>query len=412
MPAYRYKVRDASGQAITGVLSMESKEAVAKDLEAKGYLPIFIEEEIIKTAVKSSFLGLGARLAKVKEKDLNFFTRQLVTLTKAGVPITSALQTLRDQSPSGGLKQVISAILADLEQGASFSGALSHHPHVFSELYTAMVRVGEATGQLDEILSRLAELGEYNLEVKIKINTATFYPKLIVVIMIAAFLFITTFVLPRFTSFFEQAGVKLPPSTQFLLWLNFVLRHYWFLAVAVVGAFIFGLRYFLNTPVGRTLWDGIVLKVPIFGPLFHQFAMSSFARTFSITSRSGVPILEALEIVSHSVGNVLIAQQILRVRESVRVGEGLAKPMSQSKLFPPIVVKMVAVGEETGKMEELLLRMSEYYDFEVDNALKKLAVLIEPVLLVVLGGMVLFLILSIFMPLLSFYTKLAGGAGR
>lgn len=408
MPVYRYKVRDASGQSLTGTLAMNSKEAIAKHLEGKGYLPISIEEEgVVQSILKPS--ALKSRLTRVKDKELNFFTRQLVTLTKAGVPLVSSLQTLREQSSSVGLRQVISAVISDLDKGHTLSEALSHQPHVFSELYYAMVRVGEATGQLDEILARLAELGEYDVEVKEKIRTATFYPKLIVVIMFMAFLFITTFVLPRFTSFFEQAGVELLITTKFLLWLNFVLRNYWFLDIAVVGVFIYGMRYFLRTPVGRSLWHRISLKIPIFGKLFHQFAMSRFARTCSITTRSGVPILEALEIVSHSVGNVHIARDILNIRESVRAGKGFSKPMADSKYFPPIVVRMVAVGEETGKLDELLLRVSEYYDFEVDNAIKKLTVLIEPILLVVLGGMVLVLILSIFVPLLNFYTKLAGG---
>jgi len=409
MPVYQYKARDASGQALTGTLAMESKDAIAKHLEGKGYLPISIEEEgALRAILKPS--AVKSRLAKVKDKDLNFFTRQLVTLTKAGVPLTSALETLQNQTESGGLKQVISSLLGDLDKGESLSMALAHHPHVFSELYSAMVRVGEATGQLDEVLARLAELGEYEVEIKAKINTAVFYPKLIVVIMACAFLFITTFVLPRFTSFFAQAGVVLPLSTQFLLWLNYVLRHYWFLVIAVVGGAVYGLRYFLRTALGRSLWDRVNLKIPIFGKLFHQFAMSRFARTCSITTRSGVPILEALEIVSHSVGNIHISKNILKIRESVRSGKGFSNPMSESKYFPPIVVRMVAVGEETGKLDELLLRVSEYYDFEVDNAIKKLSVMIEPILLVILGGMVLFLILSIFMPLLSFYTKIAGGA--
>ena len=411
MPVYRYKVRDASGQALTGTLAMESKEEIAKHLEGKGYLPISIEEEgAVRTMLKPE--TMKARFAKVKDKDLNFFTRQLVTLTKAGVPLLSGLQTLQDQSESAGLKRIIASVLSDLDKGESLSTAFSHHPNVFSELYCAMVRVGEATGQLDEILARLAELGEYDVEMKEKLKTATFYPKLIITVMFCAFLFITTFVLPRFTSFFTQAGVELIASTRFLLWLNFVLRHYWFLAIGVVGGFIYGLRYFLKTPFGTSVWDRIKLKIPVFGTLFHQFAMSRFARTSAITTRSGVPILEALEIVSHSVGNVHISRDVLRIRESVRAGKGFSKPMSESHFFPPIVVKMVAVGEETGKLDELLLRVSEYYDFEVDNAIKKLTVLIEPILLVVLGGMVLFLILSIFVPLLDYYTKIASGKGR
>ncbi|MBI4435979.1 MAG: type II secretion system F family protein [Candidatus Omnitrophica bacterium] len=411
MPVYRYKVRDASGQAITGTVAMESPEATARHLEEKGYIPISIEEEgAVSTMLKPS--SFRTRFASVKDKDLNFFTRQMVTLTKAGIPLVAGLQTLRDQTASGTLKGVIAAVVSDLERGESFSSALSHHPRVFSELYVAMVRAGEATGQLDEILFRLVELGEYDTYVKSKIKTATFYPKLIMSIMFLAFLFITTFVLPRFASFFQQAGVELLWTTKFLLWLNFALRNYWYAAIAIVGMFVYGFRYFLKTKVGRRLWDTVNLKIPVFGTLFHQFAMSRFSRVLSITSRSGVPILESLEIVSRSVGNVTISSEVLRLRESVRRGEGLAKPMSEGKLFPPIVIRMVSVGEETGKLDELLLRVSEYYDFEVDNAIQKLTILIEPILLVVLGGMVLFLILSIFVPLLRFYTKIAGGGGR
>ena len=411
MPVYRYKVRDGAGQAITGTVAVASHEAAAKYLEEKGYVPISIEEEgAVAAAFKPS--AHKTRFATVKDKDLNFFTRQLATLTKAGVPLVSGLQTLEEQTASGSLKEIIVSLVSDLERGENLTSAFYHHPDVFSELYVAMVRAGEATGQLDEILTRLSELGEYETEVKSKINTATFYPKMIVGVMFMAFIFMTTFVLPRFTSFFNQAGVVLPWSTKFLLWLNVALRHYWFLVLAFVGVLIFGMRSFLKTGYGKRLWDGVKLKIPIFGPLFHQFAMSRFSRILSITSRSGVPILESLEIVSHSVGNVLITSEIQRLRESVRRGEGLSRPMSQSKFFSPIVVRMIAVGEETGKLDELLLRVSEFYDSEVDNAIKKLTVMIEPILLIVLGGGVLFMILSIFVPLLDFYNKLAGGGGR
>ena len=407
MPLYRYKVRDASGQAVVGSMNMDSAEAIAKYLEDKGYLPISIEEAKRMGILNPAFFG--GRMVRVRDKDINFFTRQLVTLTKAGVPLVGSLETLNTQATSRGLQIVITALLADLDRGDSFSAALSHHSNVFSELYTAMTRVGEATGHLDEVLMRLAEMGEYETEIKAKIGTALFYPKLIVGVMFMAFIFITTFVLPKFVGFFEQAGVELLPTTKFLLWLNFVFRNYWYLAVAVIGSFIFLIRYLVNTPWGREFWDGFKLKIPIFGPLFHQFAMARFTRTFSVTSRSGVPVLESLEIVSHSVGNVVISKEIAKIREAVRAGEGLGKPMAKSRVFPPIVVRMVSVGEETGKIDELLMRVSEFYDFEMDNAIKKLTIMIEPILLVVLGGMVLFLILSIFVPLLHFYTKVASG---
>lgn len=405
MPLYRYKARDLSGQAVAGTLTVDSEEAMVKHLEERGYLPISIEEG--GTSRSLFDVSLFSRFTRINERDVNFFTRQLVTLTKAGIPLVSSLQTLRDQTSSGGLKKVISGILADLDQGESFSTALSHHPPVFSELYSSMVRVGETTGQLDEILTRIAELGEYEVEVKTKMVTATFYPKLILFIMFGSFLFITTFVIPRFVSFFEQAGVELFTATKILLWINLVLRHYWFLAVGAAGAAVMALRYFIHMPVGRVLWDGIKLKIPIFGSLFHQFAMSRFARMFSIATRSGVPVLEALSVVSRSIGNVLIAKDLMRIRDSVQGGQGLARPMSQSSYFSPIMVRMVSVGEETGKLDELLLRVSEHYDFEVDNALKRLTILIEPVLLIILGGMVLFMILSIFIPLLRFYTAIA-----
>jgi len=406
MPSYRYKARDASGQAITGTISFDSQELVVKHLEERGYFPISIEEA---TKGTQQNLGFWDRFSRISEKEINFFTRQLVTLTKAGVPLIQALQTLRDQIETKSFKNVLSSLILDLDKGESLSAALSHQPHIFSELYVAMVRVGEATGKLDEILTRVAELGEYEVEIKSKIKAATFYPKMIISIMIMAFLFITTFVLPRFTSFFDQAGVELLITTKFLLWMNYVIRHWWFVAIAVIGTTVFSVKTFLKTPLGKNIWDNVKLSIPVFGKLTLQFAMSRFSRMFSITSRSGVPILDSLEIVSRSVGNVHIAREIMTIRESVRAGQGLAKPMSQSKYFPPIVVRMVAVGEESGKLDELLLNVSEHYDFEVNSVLQRLTVLIEPILLVVLGGMVLFLILSIFMPLLSFYTKLASG---
>ena len=387
---------------------MESEEAMVRHLVEQGYTPISIEEEsksVAETLRPMASLFKG----KVSDRDISFFSRQFVTLVKAGIPLVSTLQTLQEQTQNKALHRVLSFVIADVEKGESLGEALAKHPQVFSELYIAMIRTGEASGQLESVLSRLAEMGEYEANVKAQVKTATFYPKLILGVMFLAFLFITTFILPRFTAIFEQAGVDLFVTTKFLLWLNFVLRRYWYLAIAFVVLSIFGIRFFLKTPFGRDLWDRTQLKLPVFGTLFSQFVLSRFARTLSVTTKHNLPILEALDIVSRSVGNTLVSKEVLRIRESVSRGEGISRPMKEGKVFPPLVVKMVSVGEETGKLDELLMRVSEHFDFEVDNAIKKLTVLIEPVLLVILGGMVLFLILSIFVPLLSFYTKIAKG---
>ncbi len=394
MATYRYKVRDKYGRASTGVIDGESKEAVAKHLVGMGYSPVSIEEA--KKAL--NLAGVLERFRRVRVEELNAFTRGLMTLQRAGVPLLSGLEALGQQTENRRLKKIISELKEDIKAGKGLSDAMEKHPGVFGEYYVNVIRAGEAAGVLDQVLARLVVLNERELDTRWKVKSATRYPIIVIGVIFLAFLAVTTFVLPRFAGLFARFGTALPLPTRILLATSYGVRHYWHILAGVLAIIGFGLARFIKTKPGRVVLDSLKLRVPVFGPLVLKLTMSRFARLAGTLIQSGLPILQSLEIVSRAVGNVVLARAIENIRVSVREGKGIAEPMKASKLFPPIVVQMVAVGEETGKVDEMLLGISDHYDSEVDYAIKNLTVMIEPFLIFVLGCMVLVMALAIFLP--------------
>ncbi|MDI6606505.1 MAG: type II secretion system F family protein [Candidatus Omnitrophota bacterium] len=394
MANYQYRVRDRFGKAVSGVMGGESQDAVAAKLSSMGYVPISIEEK--KEVAFSSFFD---RFSKISFSDLNMFTRQLATLQKAGLPILSSLKALREQAVNKAFREIIGQILRDIEGGSSLSSALSRHPKVFNALYVNMVNSGETGGMLDQVLERLADLGEHDQKIRLRIKTATRYPVIVVVAMIIGFLVLITVVVPRFSKIYGQFTTALPLPTQILLWIQYAVSKFWWLLLLVAAALIFSFNKFINTRQGRFLWDSFKLRVPVFGPLVLKLSMSRFARLTGTLMKSGVPILKILELSSGGAGNVIISRVIDNIRASVNEGKGMTEPMKVSGIFPPVVIQMVSAGEETGKVDELLLHVSDYYDAQAEYTISNLTSLIEPILILVLGSGVLFMAMGIFLPM-------------
>ncbi|MBI4689882.1 MAG: type II secretion system F family protein [Nitrospirae bacterium] len=394
MPAYVYKVRTQAGEVVSGVLNAPTPDAVAEQLFSKGYIPIKIEAGEVSPADKGWQL-----FDRIKAEDLIVFSRQLATLVTAGISFIRGLDTLLEQTRNKRLRIIIEAIRKDVEGGSSFSDALAKFSSVFSPLYVSMVKVGEEAGVLDDILERLASLLEHEAATKARLKAATRYPTIVVVAITIAFFVLTTFVVPKFASMYEASKVVLPLPTRILIFINKAIRTYWPLLIAVAAGIFFMIKSYISSAPGRWNWDKLKLRIPVIGSVVEKTVMSRFARIFSTLYRSGIPMLHTLDIVSGTLGNVIIARAVEVVKESVREGKGLAQPMASTMVFPPMVTQMVAVGEETGALDDMLIKVSDYYDLEVEYAIKNLSTTLEPILMVFLAGIILFLALGIFLPI-------------
>ncbi len=401
MPEYEYKAINDVGVEVVEIMEAPNPAAVAERLEKLGYLPLKIQEK-----ERSAGLTLFARRSRIKQDQIIVFTRQLVTLLKAGVPLLACLEALVEQNENPTMQEVLRKIYVDIESGISFSEALSKHPKVFSELYINTIKAGEAGGALDEVLERLAVLMEHDQETRARIKAAMRYPVIVVVSLCVAGVVLMMLVVPKFITLFEQVGAELPLPTRILIGTYNLLANYWYILLAVLGTAIFAFVRYIKTESGAYQWDKFKLNAPIFGDLNVKTAMSRFTRMFETLNSSGLPILQTLEIVSKTVGNVVVGKEIEKASYGIIQGQGIAEPLSQSKIFPPMVIKMISVGEKSGSLDEMLLNVSKHYDREVDYAVKNLTSMIEPILTVALGVIVLFLALAIFLPMWDL-TKLA-----
>ncbi len=401
MANFRYKARDKFGKLVSGIISGSDREAIASHLNTMGYLPISIKE------VSEIELGLPKILDvfnRVTLSDINLFTRQLLTLQKSGVPLLSGLDIIEKQAKNKVFKDRLKEIIADVEHGLSLSTAISKYSQLFSEFYVNMIKAGEASGQLDEVLARLLEFGEKETDTRAKIKAAIRYPTITLAALVVAFVIVVTFVIPKFSSVFSQYKTALPLPTRILLALSFLMQHYWYLMITAAAVLIFFFFRFINTKHGRFQWDSFKLKTPIFGPLIEMLSMSRFTRTMSILIKSGLPILQVLDMASRTSGNAVISRAVDNITTSVKEGKGISEPMRLSGVFPPIVVNMVAIGEDTGKVDELLMSVSEYYDQESDYLMKNLTTMLEPMFVLALGVMVLTMALAIFLPMWNLIT--------
>jgi len=403
MPSFQFKAVTSAGQVVSNVMEATSEAAASKELYQKGYRPIFLK------AVRGASAGQTAGGAKgeialfakkVKPDDIVQFTRQLVTLLRAGVPMLTALDALRDQT-SKMFGEIINRIYVEVMSGKSFSQALDMHPKAFSKLYVNSVKAGEMSGSLDIVLDRMSNLIKHDEETKKKVKAAMQYPTFVIVAMCLAFVVIMVKVVPNFAKLFQGLGMALPLPTRILLGISaFFQKYVLFIAGGAVGSFL-GFRSYIGTPKGRFWWDGFKLKAPLIGNLTLKSAMARFTRMFETLNRSGLPILQTLTTVSGAVGNVVIEKQIKNVALGVEKGEGISGSMKKSNLFPPMVNRMIAIGEQSGSLDSMLENIANHYDTEVEYAIKGLTTMIEPIITVALGGAVVVMALGIFLPMWS-----------
>lgn len=403
MPVYSYVARDNKGGKHQGTITAESKQHAIQQLQIKGLYPDKLVEE------ERTFFGLSLgslKSGRVKTADLLVFTRQLSTIISAGLPLLQGLEILAEQTEDPNFAKIIDSIAQYVESGETFSDALKRYPKAFPELYVSMVRAGEASGDLDGVLLQLAEYLEASEELKRRIKSAMTYPVVAfsMIILIATGLVI--FVVPQFAEIFASFNRELPGPTQVLINLSNALRtpYAWAIIIGSIVGIIAFLRLYGSTELGRYNLDQLKLRLPIFGDLIRKVSISRFTRTLSTLIRSGVPILQALEIVEKTSGNSVFGKAIKQSSESVRNGEPLSEPLARSGVFPPMVTRMIAVGEKTGELENMLKKISDFYDSEVKAKVDALTSLIEPILIGIMGLVVGSIIIALFLPIFQLST--------
>ena len=414
MPStFKFVAKDASGRTVKGTIKADTQTDVVANLRRRRLTPVGIKKAVGGGSIGSSLLAQAAgktvKRASAKKGELEVFTRQLSTMLSAGIPMLEALEILGEQADSPGFAFCLNRVVEDIRSGADLSRALEPHKKVFSDIYVSMVRAGEVSGQIDVILTRLAEYLEAAAHLRSEIKSAMTYPvvSLILVIGIASFLMIG--IVPSFKPVFESLEVELPTLTVVIMDIAFFMKDYWYLIFGGIGAAISLTIAWKKTPRGGYMFDVMFLRLPVFGPLFKKVALSRFARTFSTLIKSGVPILGAMEIVSETAGNKVISKIVNQARDSVRAGETLAEPFAQHAVFPPMVTKMIGIGERSGALDTLLEKIAEFYDQQVEAEVKGLTSLIEPIMIAVMGVIVGGIVLAVFLPIFKLQEKLSGG---
>ena len=404
MPNYIYQAINESGDTVSGSLDVESVEVANSILMARNLIPSKIKEQ--SKAGDENWLQSILRSDRVKMVDLIIFTKQLRSMLVAGVPMPRLLDILSNQTESHGLKKAILRIIQDIKQGLSFSEALEKFPKIFSNLYCDMIKAGEISGNVPIVLDRLIYIIEHEEKVKSDIKSAIRYPMIVLIALSLAFVVLLTFVIPQFVSVFNTAGLTLPLPTKIAMFLYTFLAKYWYLVLTVIATIVFGLAYYFKTKNGKFVRDTFLLELPVIGPLFRKAALSRFASIFAILQTSGVPIMQSLTILSSTMGNEALARSFEHIRERIKEGAGISAPLKSAKYFTPMVIDMIAIGEESGNIDEMLREIAKHYDDEVEYAIKGLSDAIGPILIVGLAAIVGFCALAIFMPMWDL-TKIA-----
>jgi len=405
MPKYTFQAINENGTTFSDVIEADSIDMASNIIAAHGYIPVSVSEQ--SRASRSVVWGrIKENLTPIRAAELILFTKQFRTMLRAGVSMVKLLQVLENQAENPVLKRIIIDMSNDIKEGSSLYDAFRRHPKAFSPLYCSMVQAGEISGALPDILDRLLYIIDHENKIRSDIKAALQYPMIVVTFLTVAFFVLLTFVIPKFVGLFLRANITLPLPTRICMMLYKVLADYWFLLAGVLIAVIVAAAYYLRTEQGRYLRDAFLLRLPVFGPLFVKAAMSRFASIFAILQSSGVAVLESMKILSGTIGNAAISREFERIAERLEEGRGISAPLSSANYFTPIVINMVAIGEESGSLDEMLREISEHYDVELEYAMKKLSDAIAPVLTVGLAFVVGFFALAIFLPMWDL-TKMA-----
>jgi general secretion pathway protein F len=401
LAVFEYKGVTASGKSVGGIVDAESPRLARQKLRSDGIFPTEVVEEKAQKSRLSGDVSLQALFQRISTQDISVMTRQLATLLKAGLPLVSSLNALTDQIDNPKLKKIITQIRERVNEGSSLASAMVEFPKVFPDLYTNMINAGEASGALELVLFRLAEYLEGQVRIRNRIRAALIYPAVMTVVGFGVLAILFTFVVPKFVAIFEELEQALPLPTVILIGISDFVRAYWFLLLLLAGAAAYGLAKYRQTPKGREHYDRLMLKLPIFGRLIMLGVVIRFTRTLSTLLSSGVPLLKALDILTAVVNHSIFAQAIASARESVTEGASLSQPLKQSGIFPPIVIHMIASGEQSGELEDMLAKVAEIYEEEADTLASTLMSLLEPVLILGMALVVAFIVISILLPLLE-----------
>jgi MSHA biogenesis protein MshG len=402
---FSYKARANDGKLVTGRAQGDTVEQVAQRLIAGGNVPLDIQALGVTGNLSFDKLGRTLGFGRVKVTDLVLFSRQMYTITRAGIPLLRGLRGLVTSTHNAILRETLEDVLESLEGGRDLAASFARHPDIFPKIYVSIVSVGEATGTLEKSFQRLTDYLTQEKDMRDRVKGAVRYPIIVMITICLAAGFLSAVVIPKFAPVFAQLKGNLPLPTQILLGASTVVRDYWPYAVGTVALFVYGFRAWLRTPEGRMRWDRFKLRVPVMGKLMYEATLSRINRSMAISLSAGMPMTQTLAVISRSSGNVFMAEKIGLLATNVERGESLSRAASASGLFSPLVLQMIAIGEETGALPELLDEAAGYYEREVDHALKNLSSSIEPILIVTVGGMVLVLALGIFMPLWDVISK-------
>ena len=405
MPKFKYTAKDPGGSQVGGSVSAASEIDAVSQLQKQALTVLNIKPEGY-SFLRLSLFGGGDPRPHVKPDDMVLFTRQLATMIGAGIPLLEALEVQSEQVSDKGFRIAIRRIADMVRSGSDLSDSLAEYPKIFKSIFVNMIRAGEASGQLDEILVRLAEYQESSVALRREIKAAMTYPVISLALISGITLFLMVGILPKFKMIFDNLmasnpNASLPWITKFMLDLSLLMRDNFLLGLLGLAGLIVGVILYVRTRPGEYQWHWLKLRIPVFGALFSKVAMSRFSRTFSTLIRSGVPILGALDIVAGTAGNRIVADAVMKARESVRQGNTLAEPLAASGIFPPMVTRMISIGEKSGAMESLLVKISEFYDQQVSSTVESLTSLIEPIMIGIMGAMVGTIVLSVFLPILK-----------
>jgi type IV pilus assembly protein PilC len=398
MPIFSYQAINENGAKTKGTIEADSQEAATRILVNRGMIPSKVSVPV-GLGQRALFASLLNRLLPIKAPELILFTKQFRTMIRAGVPMITLLQTLETQTEDLRLRRIVGEIRQEISEGSSLSDAFRKFPQAFSPLYCSMVQAGEASGALAEVLDRLIYIIEHEHKIRSDIRSALQYPAIVVSFLVVAFFVLLTHVIPKFSAIFARSGIELPLLTRICVAMyNFVAGYWYILAILAIAAIGFALSY-LKTSEGRLVKDRLILQLPLIGPLFKKTAMSRFASIFSILQSSGVPVLESMRILSNTINNSVIALEFDSISERLEEGRGISGPLRQSHYFTPIVINMIAIGEESGNLIEMLNDVAEHYDSELEYAMKRLSDSIGPILTVGLAVVIGFFALAIYMPM-------------
>jgi type IV pilus assembly protein PilC len=399
MAAYTYQAINAQGLELKGEVHAADLNGAREQLQSRGLLPHTL------TLRSASGEGVGGLFKKVKPKSLQVFSRQFATMIEAGVSVVAALVTLEEQTDDKQLALVIGEVRADVEGGMVLSAALARHPKVFSRLYVAMVEAGESSGTLDSVLDRVATQIEKETQIKRRVKGAMVYPAVVMTFASLVMIFLLLFIVPIFEQVFDSLGGELPAPTKLVMGASDILRQWWFVIFPLLGLIAFGLRRYKRTEQGRQAWDRFTLRVPMkIGAVVQKVALARFSRTLASLVAGGVDIIRALEITGTTSGNYVIESALAHVRTRVHEGAPVSQPLSEDPIFPPMVSAMVAIGEETGELDKMLGKIADFYEDEVDSAIKSITSIIEPVLMIGVGAMVGVIVIAMYLPMFKLMT--------